>query len=108
MAPGWDARMLHSKSGLAESGAVFETRHERGTTIWLVTDHIPAERVCFARWQPDGVLVHIEITLGRRHDNSTAVCICYTYTATSEDGSDVLAAMSEAQWLDTMAFWEGA
>jgi hypothetical protein len=106
--PGWDARMLYSASGLAELGAVFETRHERGTTMWLVTDYAPPRRVCFARWQPDGLMVQIEITLGRRHDGSTAVCVCYTYTAISEDGAATLAAMRESQWLDTMAFWEGS
>ena len=106
--PGWDSRMLHSRSGVAEPGAVFETKHESGSTIWIVTEHAPPKRVCFARWQPDGVVVHIEITLGRGHDNSSAVCICYTYTATNDDGATVLAAMREQQWLDTMAFWEGS
>ena len=106
--PGWDARMLHSKSGVAEPGAIFETKHERGSTTWIVTEHAPPARVCFARWQPDGVVAHIEITLGRRHDDSSAVCICYTYTAMNDVGATVLAAMSEQQWLDTMAFWEGS
>jgi hypothetical protein len=106
--PGWDARMLHSKSGAAEPGAVFETKHELGSTVWIITEHLPPKRVSFARWQPDGIVVHIEITLGRRRDDSTAVCVCYTYTTTNDVGSSALAAMSEQQWLHTMAFWEGS
>lgn len=106
--PGWDAQMLFSKSGIAELGAIFETKHEKGPTVWIVTEHLPPNRVCFARWQPDGVLAHIEITLGRHFDNSTATCICYTYTATNNDGAAALNAMSESQWLETMAFWEGS
>lgn len=106
--PGWDARMIHSVSGVAEAGAVFETHHERGPTLWVVTEHLPSRRVCFIRWQPDGLVVNIEITLGRRHDGETAVCICYTYTAANADGAASLATLSEPKWLETMTFWEGS
>ena len=63
--PGWDARMIHSASGVAELGAVFETQHEAGRTLWIVTEYDPARRVAFVRWQPDGVIVHIQIVLER-------------------------------------------
>lgn len=106
--PGWDYRMIHSASGVAEPGAVFETRHEHGTTIWLVTEHEPAHRVAFARWQPDGLLVHIRITLGRHHDATTAVCIEYTWTPTHEAARAILATFTEREWLDNMAHWEGS
>jgi hypothetical protein len=106
--PGWDARMIFSASGVAERGAIFETRHDAGRTLWIVTDYDPPRRLAFARWQPDGLIVHIEIALGRHHEARTAVCICYTWTATDEAGAAALAAMSEATWLETMAFWQGS
>ena len=106
--PGWDYRMLHSASGVAERGAVFETPHPTGVTRWIVTEHEPARRVAFARWQPDGVVVHIEITLARRHEGTTAVCIEYTYTPTDEASRAILAASTEKDWLDNMAHWEGS
>lgn len=102
--PGWDARMIHSASGVAERGAVFETK----TATWIVTEHDPPRRVAFARWQTDGLVVHIEITLGRHHDGETAVSIAYTSTPTDEASRAILAAARESDWLDTMAFWEGS
>ena len=104
--PGWDARMIHSASGVAERGAVFETQHEAGRTLWIVTEHDPPQRVAFARWQPDGVVVHIQITLERKHEGATSVAIIYTYTAVDEKGVAVLAGMREDAWLKTMAFWQ--
>jgi hypothetical protein len=106
--PGWDYRMIHSSSGVAERGAVFETPHALGITRWIVSEHQPPKRVAFARWQPDGIMVHIEITLGRHADGTTAVCIEYTWTPTDEHSRAILAASSERDWLDDMAHWEGS
>jgi hypothetical protein len=102
--PGWDARMIHSASGVAEHGAVFATK----TATWIVTEHDSPRRVAFARWQTDGIVVHIEITLGRHHGGDTAVNITYTSTPTDEASRAILAAARESEWLDTMAFWEGS
>ena len=104
--PGWDYRMIHSTSGVAEHGAVFETPHAMGTTRWLVTAHEPPKRVAFARWQPDGMVVCIEIALGRHHAGTTAVCIEYSYTPTDEASRAILGASTEQEWLDNMAHWE--
>lgn len=106
--PGWDYRMIHSASGVAERGAVFETPHALGTTQWLVTTHEPSRHVTFARWQPDGLVVHIDIALGRHRDGTTAVCIEYTWTPTDEPSRAILAKATEQDWLETMAKWEGS
>jgi hypothetical protein len=106
--PGWDYRMIHSATGVAERGAVFETAHARGTTKWLVTEHEHPRRIAFARFQPDGVVVHIEITLGRHLDGTTAVCVEYTSTPTDETSRTILAASPEQDWLESMAKWEGS
>ena len=104
--PGWDAKMIHSASGVAELGAVFETRLDGGRTLWIVTEYDPPRRVSFARWQHDGLVVHIEITLARQHAGGTAVCITYTSTAVDDAGAAVLAGMGEDAWLKKMAFWQ--
>jgi hypothetical protein len=106
--PGWDYRMIHSETGVAELGAVFETPHALGSTKWIVTAHEPSRRVSFARWQPDGLVVRIDLTLGRHHDETTAVCIEYTWTPTDEPSRAILAKATEQEWLDTMAKWEGS
>jgi hypothetical protein len=104
--PGWDARMIHSASGVAERGAVFETAHVAGRTLWLVAEYDPHRRIAFARWQPDGLLVHIEIVLARKHTGGTAVGICYTFTAVTDAGANALAAMGEDAWLENMGTWQ--
>jgi hypothetical protein len=106
--PDWDYRMIHSRSGLAERGAVFGTAHADGNTLWMVTNFEPPRRIEFARWQPDGLVVLLEISLGRHHNNETAVCISYTNTAVDARGAAALAALDEKRWLDTMAHWEGS
>ena len=106
--PGWDYRMIHSVSGVAEHGAVFETAHAIGATRWIVTEHQAPKRVAFARWQPDGVMVQIEIMLGRHSDGTTAVCIEYTWTPTDDASRAILAAAGEKDWLENMAHWEGS
>jgi hypothetical protein len=106
--PGWKYRMIHSTTGVAEPGAVFETPHELGSTKWLVTEHEYPRRVSFARFQPDDLLVQIRITLGRHVDGTTAVCIEYTFTPTTDASRAILAEASEQQWLDTMAKWQGS
>jgi hypothetical protein len=106
--PGWNSRMIHSVSGVAERGAVFESPHALGTTKWLITEHEAPRRVAFARWQPDGILVHIQISLGRHQEQGTAVCIEYVYTPTDESSRAILAAYTEKEWLDTMTYWEGS
>jgi hypothetical protein len=104
--PGWASRMIHSLSGVAERGAVFETAHPGGTTVWIVSDHVPSRRVEFARWQPDGLLVQIEISLGRHLEGDTAVCIAYTYTAVNDHGRAALRLLTDADWLRSMELWE--
>ena len=106
--PGWDYSMIHSRSGLAEHGAVFETAHANGKTIWVVTEHDASRRVGFVRWQPDGLVVQLEISLGRHHSPETAVSISYTYTAVDARGIAAIAALDDNSWLETMAHWEGS
>lgn len=57
--PGWRARMIHSRSGVAEDGALFATPGPQGETLWLVTGYEPPRRVQFVRYQPEGVVVRI-------------------------------------------------
>jgi hypothetical protein len=73
-----------------------------------VTAHEPARRVAFVRWQPDGLVVQIEITLARHLDGTTAVCIEYTYTPTDAASGAILAASTAQEWLDTMTHWQGS
>ena len=112
--PGWDARWIYSASGLAEAGAVFATRGgDDGHTaevIWVVAGHHPPAHVHFVRWHPDEMVVDLQLGLqpagAGAPPGSTWLDICYTYTALSPVGGARIEAMTEAQWLEQMKFWE--
>lgn len=105
--PGWDARMLYSRSGVAEAGAVFATPHSCSETLWLCTLYLPDREIRYARWQPDGLVVEIEIGLTLRGAD-TAVAIRYCWTSVNEAGDAALQALTEQAWADMMTQWESA
>ena len=105
--PGWDARWIHSDTGLAEPNAVFATRNDDGPeTIWVVAGHVPSSRVHFVRWHPGVMVVHIELGLTSPQPGSTWLDIRYMYTATSSPGRAQIQAMTPAQWHAQMKNWE--
>jgi hypothetical protein len=104
--PGWNSRMIHSASGVAELGAVFETTHGPGRTLWLVTRHDAPHRVSFARWQPDDLLVRIEIAVMAAAPGESAVQIEYYWTSVGSNGEAALTVLTEAAWLENMTNWE--
>jgi hypothetical protein len=105
--PGWSFRMIHSHSGVAELGAVFETESEAGRTIWLVTEHAPPFRICFVRFQADGLLAEIAIDIDSAKHGSH-VDIAYTFTALGSRGEAALGEWGDPQWAAMMERWESA
>jgi hypothetical protein len=109
--PGWTYRMIHSVSGVAEPGAVFETPHAAGRTLWVVTAHEPATRVAFVRWQPDDLVVELDIRLAPHSltdpvRQGTRVDIRYRWTAVGPAAPAALALLTDEAWRDNMAGWE--
>lgn len=107
--PGWDARVIHSRSGYAEAGCVFATaQHGAAETVWVVVDHEPPHRIRFVRFTPDQTVVEIAITVDPFGSGRSSVSIEYTHTALSEAGAATVAGMTEAAWRNMMAQWETA
>jgi hypothetical protein len=112
--PGWEARWIHSASGLAEAGAVFATRDGAADAadevIWVVAAHRPPAHVHFVRWHPRRMVVDLKLDLqaagAAAAPGSTWLDIEYTYTALSPAGAARIEAMTEAQWREQMTFWE--
>ena len=105
--PGWEARMIHSESGVAEPGAIFASRDGDGSEIvWFTVAHEAPRHVRFVRWHPAGLLVDIELGLSSPAPDTTWLAVRYTYTATSPDGARRIAAMTAEQWQDQMTYWE--
>lgn len=110
--PGWQARMIHSHSGVAEAGAVFATpcAATAGTqeTLWYTVTHQAPELVRFVRFQPNGVVVDIaiEVASDPAQAQQSLVDICYRFTATSVEGEAVVQVFDESQWLAMMQEWQ--
>lgn len=61
--PGWEAEVLHSRSGVAELDCVFLTPEEGPARVWLVTRYEPPARIQFAQWVPGAGVVRLDIEL---------------------------------------------
>lgn len=107
--PGWQYRMIHSQSGVAELGCVFITPNEDGSeTTWIVAEYDPAAwRIGFVWVSPGLVTAQIRISLERSGENTMAH-ICYTYTGLSEAGNDEVRRYDREWFLRKMQAWEAA
>lgn len=104
--PEWRARMIHSRSGVAEAGAVFATPAENGETLWIVTAYVPQQRIGFARFQADGVVTLIDISLAPGGSDGSTLHVRYRLTATCEDSSAAVQAFSCEHWQRMMQRWQ--
>jgi hypothetical protein len=114
--PGWEYRMIYSRSGVAEAGCVFATPNEGhgagqnrpSETIWIVTEYDPAAfKIGFAWINPGLVAAQIQISLSAEGRN-TAADIRYTYTGLSEAGNEEVKRYDEEWFKHKMQHWEKA
>lgn len=77
--PGWSAEVLHSRSGLAETGCVFRTRDEDGRErVWTVTRHdAAAGAVQFVQLVAGVAVIRLDIAL---HPEGSGTRAVWTYT----------------------------
>jgi len=107
---GWEYKMIHSKSGLAEKDCVFSTPHHgKFDTIWQVTQYDPIEfKIEFIRVTPTESVVRINISLSATGDYKTEANISYQYTGLNEDQNRFIENDLEDQFQENMKLWEKA
>ena len=110
---GWsdELEMIHSDTGHAEDGCVFETRVAgRPDTVWMITRHDPIERVVeFFRVTTGLVATRLTITVDGRSDGSSSVQITYAFTPLGSAGrAFVKDTHSEDAFRADMAWWENS
>ena len=107
---GWEYKMIHSNSGIAEEGCVFSTPHHgEAETIWIVTKYNPVDfEIAFARLTPGESVVRISIKLVAFDTNYTNAFIEYEYTSLSAEQSNYLENKVEKDFKDSMLWWEKA
>ena len=105
---GWDYRLLHSESGLAEEGCVFLSRQEgEKDTIWMITRRdVEKREIEFVRTTPESRIARLTITVNEKASNVSQVFITYTITALCEEGNRFLDAFTQENFEVGMKFWE--
>jgi hypothetical protein len=104
--PGWDADVLHSRSGLAELGCVFVTRPGEGRRLaWVVTRYEPPHAIAFAIFHRD-VVETLLVELAPA-ENGTGLVWSRAYTALEPSGNDWIEANVPAKVEARLAALEG-
>jgi len=86
---GWECRLVYSRSGLVEDGAVFTTDFPgEGPTVWVTVRHDPAaRRVSFVRVTPDVKVLEMDLQVEETPEGHSRWLIAYTITALGEAGN---------------------
>lgn len=80
---GWEARMVHSASGLAEPGAVFTTPGLDGAEwVWTLSRHEPARAVQFVVHAPGSHVTVLDLGL---EPEGAGARVRWTYSLTALD-----------------------
>ena len=116
--PGWQYRLIHSESGIAELGCVFATPNPPASTTrngaapeitWIVSDYDPAAfRIAFVWIDPGRVITEIRIQLARSGAEATRTQIRYRYTGLSPEGNRELEGYDQEWFASKMRNWETA
>ncbi len=79
---GWDCNIIHSESGLAEKGCVFETDNDFGKYQWVMTKYNREDYgVQFVKFIQDKMIIIIDITMIQKEAEVVLCEIAYTFTA---------------------------
>jgi hypothetical protein len=103
--PGWEADVLHSRSGVAELGCVFVTRPGEGRVAWVVTRYEPPRAIAFAIFPGDRLetlLVELEPA-----GEGTELLWSRAYTGLEPAGNEWIAANVPGQVEARLASIEG-
>ena len=108
--PGWNYRLIYSKSGVAEDGCVFTTPNHVGPeTVWMVTHYDPSNhRIAFAWLRPGLVATQLRISLSPAPGEKTYTNIHFVYTALSPEGNTVVESYTPEWFQKKMQGWETA
>ncbi len=106
--PGWQYRLIYSKSGVAEAGCVFSTEENGRETTWIVSEYDPAAfSIGFVWVIPGAVAAQINISLKPSGGNTEAV-IRYAYTGLSPEGNREVEGFDKNWFRNKMQSWEAA
>lgn len=102
--PEWDCRLVHSESGLAEPGCIFQTDREAdgGLDTWVVSRYEPDRHIAFVRVNPLRVMQY-DIQLEPLKDGDTRLVWTQLITSLNERGDRLVVALLEQDFARTIA-----
>jgi hypothetical protein len=104
--PGWEPRLVVSRSGVAEADCVFVTPAAPGEAIWYVTRHEPQPGfVEMIRITPAVTACRLTIRLRPTADGCEAD-VTYTHTSLGPQGDEFVASFTEEFFRRFMQEWE--
>ena len=91
--PTWTCEMIHSVSGVAEDGCVFQTQFPRdgGRMTWVVSVYEPPLRIEFSCVAPERFAMRLKIRLAPAGEERTLIDWRREYLSLSEAGDRHLA-----------------
>ena len=104
--PGWDPKLVLSKSGVAELECVFITESEGADSIWVISKHdVENYQVEMYKITPGHTVCKLGIKL-RAEGETTKAEITYEHTSLGPLGDEFLAEFTAAWYEKFMQTWE--
>jgi hypothetical protein len=104
--PGWNPEPVCPPHDTWTEGAVFRTREESGSAIWIVTrlDN-ELHRVTYHRVEPGVLVARVDVVSKPAGEHESETLIDYTFTGLSRRGNDAISAMNESDFERKMERW---
>lgn len=106
--PGWDCKMIHSESEIAEKNCVFTTKDDgMPEKIWVCSIYNPNCEVEYIRIIPDCLVSVINIKTVEKNKD-TECTVKYSHTSLSTEGkNNILNNLNEEEFIIQIESWKG-
>lgn len=108
---GWNSRVIHAPSGLAETNGVYASLHPgESDTIWMITQKDERRHTIeFVYFVPGARVTRLNIAVHPAEGKNSRVEITYVYTGISESGNREIAEhCAEDRFILQMRHWEAS
>lgn len=105
--PGWECKMVYSKTGIAEKNCVFTTKHnDLPEMIWICSIYEPGNEIEYVRTTPGNFVTVINIKTTKVNEY-TECTVTYTHTALSSYGAQYISShFNEEQFMKQIDSWK--
>ena len=95
--PGWSCDLIHSDSGVAEEGCIFQTTFPgEGLEVWVITRHDPENHLFqVLRFIEGSRVVRVDVSLTSADGVSTTLLWKQTITALNDAGNEYVDTFSD-------------